>query len=79
MSASDAPADAAPAPLFPWDDSDFPWDERPFPPPDRPLPPSMRISKNDNNPVVVEIVLQLKKCQRVKCSPRVLRYSPKPK
>jgi hypothetical protein len=65
MSASDAPADAAPAPLFPWDDPDFPWDERPFPPPDRPLPPSMRISKNDNNPVVVEIVLQLKKWEVV--------------
>jgi len=50
---------------YPWDDPDFPWDERPLPPPERQLPPSMRISKNDNNPTVVELVLQLKKWEVV--------------
>ena len=65
MNESETP-DEPPEPSFaPWDDPDYPWDERPLPPPERQLPPSMRISKNDNNPTVVELVLQLKKWEVV--------------
>ena len=51
--------------FFPWEDENFLWDARPLPPPDRQLPPSMRISKHDSNPTVVELVLQLKKWEVV--------------
>ena len=61
MNESETP-DEPPEPSFaPWDDPDYPWDERPLPPPERQLPPAMNISKDDNNPTVVELVFALKK------------------
>jgi hypothetical protein len=62
---TDAGASGPASAVAPWDDEDFPWDERPLPPVDRPLPPSMRLSKHDNNPTVVEIVFALKKWEVV--------------
>ena len=65
MNESETP-DEPPEPSFaPWDDPDYPWDERPLPPPERQLPPAMNISKNDNNPTVVELVFALKKWEVV--------------
>ena len=60
-----AKTDAGASAVPPWDDAAYPWDERPLPPVDRPLPPSMRLSKHDNNPTVVEIVFALKKWEVV--------------
>ena len=60
-----AKTDAGASAVPPWDDAAYPWDERPLPPVDRPLPPSMRLSKHDNNPTVVEVVFALKKWEVV--------------
>ena len=65
MNGSDTP-DEPPKPSFaPWDDPDYPWDERPMPPAERPQEEDGRVSKNDNRPVVVELVFALKKWEVV--------------
>tara|TARA_B100000482_G_C12562415_1_gene280626 strand:+ start:298 stop:1065 length:768 start_codon:yes stop_codon:yes gene_type:complete len=65
MNGSDTP-DEPPKPSFaPWDDPDYPWDERPMPPAERSQEEDGRVSKNDNRPVVVELVFALKKWEVV--------------
>ena len=65
MNGSDTPDDPPKPSFAPWDDPDYPWDERPMPPAERPQEEDGRVSKNDNRPVVVELVFALKKWEVV--------------